>query len=373
MPSWIRRASRPQGRAGGWLIKLFVSVRSTTPGVPSLDVPPLLIQEGDSFGLSWNKKFTMVSKAHMRRFPYALLLFSIIFAPLSIGDSLGFQTESQAPSPDAANDTFTLQVAVRLVEIPVLVRMAGGEAAADNLQQSNFEVFEDNVPQDILLFKHEDKPIRIGIVLNTSDIPGRKERIDSATTSFIRASNPSNNTFILNFDGASYYRQSQFHRGIADLVEAFVETPDVASQNAGTGVRKAALLIADVDGNSSGLLNNGLASLLRFLQESNDILIYAVGLQTDNGKPASKTVRESFIQIAEKTGGEAFFPKSVDELPEICNQVARDLRNQYTLGYSPKNTKNDGSWRAIRVFVTSPTPGQVPIVRARQGYLAPTQ
>ena len=309
----------------------------------------------------------------MRRFSHARLLFLVSFAPLSLGSPFVFQTESQSPSPDAAHDIFKLEVAVRLVEIPVIVRMAAGDSAADNLQQSNFEVFEDDVPQDILLFEHEDKPIRMGIVLNTGNIPGRNERIDSATASFIRASNPSNNTFILNFDGASYYKQSQFHQGIAELVEAFVETPDVALQNAGTGVRKAALLIADVDGNSSGLLNNGLASLLRFLQESNDVLIYAIGLQAENGKPPSKAVRESFVQIAEKTGGEAFFPKSVDELPEICKQVAGDLRNQYTLGYSPKNTKNDGSWRTIRLSVASPTSAQVPIVRARQGYLAPTQ
>jgi Ca-activated chloride channel family protein len=309
----------------------------------------------------------------MRRFPFALLLLLLSFAPVSASDPFVMQAETQASAPDGANDVFTLNVAVRLVEIPVLVRTAGGELAADNLQQSNFEVFEDNVAQDILLFKHEDTPLRIGIVLNTANIAGRRDRIDGAASSFIRASNPSSKTFSLNFDGASYYKQPQFHRGIADLADAFVETPDVAKQNAGTGVRKAALLIADVDGNDSRLLNNGLSSLLRFLQESNDILIYAVGLQAENGKPASKAVRENFIQIAERTGGEAYFPKSVDELPEICKQIARDLRNQYTLGYSPKNKNNDGSWRSIRVSVISPPLGPKPIVRARQGYVAPTQ
>jgi hypothetical protein len=284
------------------------------------------------------------------------------------------QASAQASARDGANDVFTIKTAVQLVEIPVLVRTADGEMTADYLQQSNFEVFEDNVAQDILLFKHEDTPVRIGIVLNTGNIPGRNERIDGATSTFIRASNPNNKTFILNFGAASYYKQPQFHRGIADFVDAFVEIPDDANR-AGKefGVRRAALLIAEVDGNSSGLFNNGLASLLTFIQESNDIMVYAVGLQAENGKPASKTVRGNFDQIAEKTGGAAYFPKSVDELPEICRQIAHELRNQYMLGYSPKNTNNDGSWRAIRVSLTSPQLGPKVVVRARQGYVAPSE
>jgi Ca-activated chloride channel homolog len=309
----------------------------------------------------------------MRRLPSVLLLFFLSFPPVSASNSHSARAATQDASPDAPNADFKLSLSVRLVEVPVFVRIAGGGMAADNLQQSNFEVFEDNVAQDIVLFKHEDKPIRVGIVLNTGNFPERMERIDSAASSFIRASNPTNKTFILNFDGASYYRRSQFQRGITDLVEAFVETRDSAARSAASGVRKAALLIADVDGNSSSLLNNGLASLLKFLQESDDIVIYAVGLQAENGKPASKTVRESFVQIAERTGGEAYFPKSVDELPEICKQIAQDLRNQYTLGYTPKNRNTDGSWRTIRVSVISPPSGLKPIVRARQGYLAPLE
>jgi len=129
--------------------------------------------------------------------------------------------------PSRTRRSRSIAKSVRLVEIPVSVRTAAGGMAANSLQQSNFEVFEDNVAQDILLFRHEDTPLRIGIVLNTGNIPGRKERIDSAASSFIRESNPSNKTFVLNFDGASYYRQPQFHRGIADLVDAFVETPGV--------------------------------------------------------------------------------------------------------------------------------------------------
>jgi len=314
-----------------------------------------------------------VSKADMRHFSLPLFVFALGFVTVATSDPSRRQGAAQATAPDGARDVFTIETTARLVEIPVLVRTAGGEMTADNLQQSNFEVYEDNVAQDILLFKHEDTPVRIGIVLNTGNIPGRKERIDSAASTFIRASNPSNKTFILNFGGGTYYKQPQFHGAIADLVEAFVETPDVALRNAGAGVRKAALLIADVDGNSSGLLNNGLASLLKFIQESNDITVYAVGLQAENGKPASKTVRDNFVQIAERTGGAAYFPKSIDELPEICGQIAHELRNQYMLGYSPKNANYDGSWRAIRVSVIPPSLGQKVIVRARQGYMAPTR
>ncbi len=282
---------------------------------------------------------------------------------------------AQQAVSDDANEPFALNIGVRLVEVPVTVRSPGGKMSIDNLQRSNFEVFEDGLAQEITLFKHEDTPLRIGLVFRVGNMPERKERVESAASSFIRESNPNNKTFILDFDSAAYYRRTQFNQGISDMVESFVDIPVGPGRNAETQVnlKKAVLVIASVDGNDSALAGNGISSLLNYLKESNNITVYAVGLQVENGKPASKAVREGFTQVAEKTGGEAYFPDSVDELRDIFQRIAHDLRNRYTLGYSPKNTKTDGTWRVIRVSVLGTSSEPRPVVRAKQGYAAPVE
>jgi len=291
------------------------------------------------------------------------------------GASRAMPAAPQQAASDDVNEPFELNIGVRLVEIPVAVRSVGGAMSIDNLQRSNFEVFEDGVAQEITLFKHEDTPLRIGLVFRVGNMPERKERIESAAASFIRESNPNNKTFTLDFDSAAYYRRTQFNQGISEMVESFVDAPVGPGRIAETqaNLKKAVLVIAGVDGNDSALTGNGISSLLNYLKESNDITVYAVGLQVENGKPASKAVRDSFTQIAEKTGGEAYFPASVDQLRDIFQRIAHDLRNRYTLGYSPKNTKTDGTWREIRVSVISPPSEPRPVVRAKQGYTAPAE
>jgi hypothetical protein len=118
---------------------------------------------------------------------------------------------------------------------------------------------------------------------------------------------------------------------------------------------------------------------IEHIRESKDVTIYSIGLLEENdergglfGKSPAKKAKDDLTKISEMTGGEAYFPKSIDEVTEICKKIARDLRNQYTIGYTPSNTKNDGGDRAIRVAVTPP-PGTAKInIRARSGYTAPT-
>jgi VWFA-related protein len=115
------------------------------------------------------------------------------------------------------------------------------------------------------------------------------------------------------------------------------------------------------------------------IRASKDVTIYAIGLLEENdfrgglfGKSPSKKACENLRKIAELSSGEAYFPKSVEEVSAICSKIARELRSQYTLGYSPKNTKNDGGYRSIRVNVTPP-PGTPKLdVRTKPGYTATT-
>jgi Ca-activated chloride channel family protein len=144
--------------------------------------------------------------------------------------------------------------------------------------------------------------------------------------------------------------------------------------------KKALLIISDGE-DSSSTLKGGYESLLKHVRSNaRDVTIFAVGLlEQDDQRPGglfgrntpSKKARAALEEIAALTGGQAFFPKSVDEVEEICRRIARDLRNQYTVGYNPKNTKLDGTWREISVVVNPPRGTPKANVRTKQGYFAP--
>jgi Ca-activated chloride channel homolog len=293
--------------------------------------------------------------------------------------------QSGQKPPDDGN--FTLNVNVQLVQIPVTVTSKDGKLV-DNLPQSSFQVFEDNVQQEITLFKHEDVPLSLGLVIdNSGSMRNKRQRVNSAALTFVRESNPDDETFIVDFDDEAVLRQ-QFTRSMADLVDALadINTQGETALNdavylsldqvrTGSRDKKALLLISDGEDNKS---KYGINKLLEHIKESRDVTIYAIGLLEENddrgglfSKSPSKRAKEDLTKIAEITGGEAYFPKTVDEVSEICKHIARDLRNQYTLGYSPKNTKTDGGDRTIRVNVTPPAGVSKINVRAKTTYKAP--
>jgi len=273
-----------------------------------------------------------------------------------------------AQSPSSGAGEFTLSVRTRLVEIPVTVRSADG-ATIDGLLPSNFEVFEDDVRQDITLFKHEDTPIRAGVVISGyRGLPDMKAAVENAASIFIRESNPNNKTFTVDFYGAYSFRKREFSESIHALVEAFIEVDTFrrAPPVAGAGsTRKAVVVITEGDGGFSEV-----SQLLSYLKDARDVAIYPIGLLDEKQKATAKTTRERLTEAANLTGGEAFFPMSVEEVAGICRRIAHNLRNQYTLGYSPKNGNNNGTWRSIRVTVTAPQLAGRPVVRAKQGYVS---
>jgi VWFA-related protein len=274
------------------------------------------------------------------------------------------------------------------VQIPVSVTTKEGKTL-DNLAQSNFQIFEDNVQQQITLFKHEDVPLSLGLVIdNSGSMRNKRQRVNTAALTFVRESNSDDETFIVDFDDEAFLRQ-QFTGSMSDLVDALsdINTQGETAMNdavyvsldyirKGSRDKKALLVITDGEDNKS---KYGINKLMEHIRQSKDVTIYAIGLLEENdergglfGKSPAKKAKDDLTKISEMTGGEAYFPKSVDEVNEICKKIARDLRNQYTIGYSPTNTKNDGGDRAIRVSVIPP-PGATKInIRARSGYTAPT-
>jgi VWFA-related protein len=285
------------------------------------------------------------------------------------------------------NQDFTLSVDVELVQLPISVLDAKGRPV-DGLTKDNFQIFEDNGLQQIKLFRHEDIPLSLGLVIdNSGSMRNKRERVNSAALSFVRESNPEDETFIVNFDDSAYLEQD-FTGSIGDLIDALDQLDtrgetalydavylSVDHVKAGKKDKKALLLISDGEDNVS---KYGLNKVVEALRESK-VTLYAIGLLEDNDqrgglfkKPPSKKARENLEKFAEITGGQAYFPKSLDEVEEIVKDIAHDLRNHYTIGYTPTNRKMDGSWREIRVKVNPPKSVSKISVRTKQGYYAPT-
>jgi Ca-activated chloride channel homolog len=284
------------------------------------------------------------------------------------------------------NQDFTLSVDVELVQLPISVLDKEGRPV-NGLLKDHFQVFEDNALQQIKLFRHEDIPLSLGLVIdNSGSMRNKRERVNSAALSFVRESNPEDETFIVNFDDAAYLEQD-FTGSIGDLIDA-LDNLDTRGETAlydavylsvdhvkaGKKDKKALLLISDGEDNVS---KYGLNKVMEALRESK-VTLYAIGLLEDNDqrgglfkKPPSKKAKEALQKFAEMTGGQAYFPKSLDEVEDLVKDIAHDLRNHYTIGYTPSNRKLDGSWREIRVKVNPPKNVSKVTVRTKQGYYAP--
>jgi VWFA-related protein len=284
------------------------------------------------------------------------------------------------------NNDFTLSVDVELVQLPISVLDKDGRPV-DGLTKDHFQVFEDNMLQEIKLFKHEDIPLSLGLVIdNSGSMRNKRERVNSSALSFVRESNPEDETFIVNFDDAAYLEQD-FTGSIGDLIDA-LDNLDTRGETAlydaiylsvdhvkkGKMDKKAILLISDGEDNVS---KYGFNKVFEALRESK-VTLYAIGLLEENDqrgglfkKPPSKKAKENLQKFAEITGGQAYFPKSLDEVDDLVKDIAHDLRNHYTVGYTPSNRKLDGTWREVRVKVNPPKNVSKVTVRTKQGYYAP--
>jgi VWFA-related protein len=282
---------------------------------------------------------------------------------------------------------FTINVDVELVQLPVSVLDKDGRPV-NGLVQDHFQIFEDKILQQISLFKHEDVPLSLGLVIdNSGSMRNKRERVNSAALSFVRESNPEDETFIVNFDDTAYLEQ-EFTGSIGDLMDA-LDNLDTRGETAlydavylsvehvkgGDKDKKALLLISDGEDNTS---KYGFNPTLELLRESK-VTLYAIGLLEENDqrgglfrKSPSKKAKEALEEFAEATGGQAYFPKTLDEVEEICRRIAHDLRNHYTLGYSPTNRNLDGTWRTVDVKLVNPPKSISKVnIRTKPGYYAP--
>jgi VWFA-related protein len=246
-----------------------------------------------------------------------------------------------------------------------------------NLDKAAFTVLEDGKPQNIVSFRHEDIPVAMGVVIdNSGSMREKRDRVNKAAINLVKASNPQDEVFIVNFND-EYYLDQDFTadlnkmrealekvdtRGGTALYDAVVASADHLKKN-GKLDKKVLLVVTDGEDNES---QESLEQAIRRLQEENGPTVYAIGLL---GEEKQRRARKALQFMAEKTGGIAFFPRTLDQVDEISRQVAHDIRNQYTIGYKPTNPKSSGGYRAIKVDAKAKGYGKL-TVRTKSGYYA---
>ena len=245
------------------------------------------------------------------------------------------------------------------------------------LDKNAFSVFEDGKPQVIKSFRHEDIPISLGIVIdNSGSMREKRAKVNKAALNLVRASNPQDEVFVVNFSDEFFLDQpftSKINllqsalekyetRGGTALYDAVVASADELKRH-GKLQKKILFVVTDGEDDAS---RESLEQAVRMLQEENGPTVYAIGLLGDERQRRAKRALQT---ISERTGGIAFFPRTLDEVDQISSAVARDIRNQYTIGYKPTTPKSAGGYRAIRVEARASGHGKL-TVRTRSGYYA---
>lgn len=246
------------------------------------------------------------------------------------------------------------------------------------LKSRDFQVWEDGVPQTIDSFQHQDLPVSMGILVdNSGSMHDKREAVNAAALQLVRMSNSHDAAFIVNFSDHAYLDQDftsnidALQRGLSHfdtksttaLYDAVVASADELSRHA-TEPKQVLLIITDGADNASRL---SLQQAIRRVQNIGGPVVYSIGLLFGNDKAEAQRARSALEALSNETGGLAFFPKSLDDVGEIAGEVARDIRDSYTIGYHSTKPASLGGYRRVRVEAKARNHGRL-IVRTRRGY-----
>ena len=313
-------------------------------------------------------------------------VFSLFFAVSSVAQdpppSIPIPSK-QPPPPGQASGSqgSTIKVGVNLVVLHTTVLDDRGRFA-DGLKPENFRVFEDKTEQKVSVFKREDVPVSMGLVIdNSGSMRDKRARVNEAAVTLVQASNPQDEAFVVNFNDDYYLDlDKDFTSSVPELKEALERIDSrgsTALYDAVIGsldhLKKAhkdkhvLLVVTDGEDNTS---RNSLEKAIKEIQKT-DTVIYTIGLLSEEKGKAKTKAKKALKEIADASGGLAYFPENVEDVHNICDQVAHDIRNQYILGYYPTNFRSDGTYRAVNVEVIPPRGHGKLIARTRNGYYAP--
>jgi Ca-activated chloride channel homolog len=274
--------------------------------------------------------------------------------PQTTGAPAPEQPAGQPPVDDSALFVFKKQVQEVVLHAIVVDDQ---RRLVTNLDRPAFTAFEDGVPQATTAFHRDDVPVALGIVIdNSGSMREKREKVNQAVLNLIRASNRSDETFVVNFSQDSYLDQD-FTSDISLLQQALQKASTKGStalydaivasaihlKNDNRVERKILLVITDGRDNAS---QQTLDEAIRHLQGENGPTLYAIGLLGDELHQSDSGALQSLAKV---TGGVAYFPKSLDEVDDIARTVARDIHSQYTIAYKPTNHSHTAKYRVIEV------------------------
>ena len=283
------------------------------------------------------------------------------------------QQQGQAPSTED-NGVYVFRAQVQEVVLHATV-VDDKRHMVNNLTRNDFQVWENGAPQKITSFRREDIPVAVGIVIdNSGSMRDKRPAVNQAALNFVRSSNPNDEVCVVNFND-EYYLDQDFtgqipllkealerieSRGGTALYDAVVATAEHLKKNAKLE-KRVILVVTDGEDNAS---RESLEAAIRRLQAQNGPVVYSIGLLGDeHARRAQRALKE----MAEDTGGVSFFPKDLTEVDAITQEVAHDIRNQYTIGYKPSTPQSQGGYRSIKVEARAPGYKHLQ-VRTRSGY-----
>jgi Ca-activated chloride channel homolog len=284
-----------------------------------------------------------------------------------------------APQPNPVGP-YVIRTNVDLVVLRATVRDRKG-APVSGLSKDNFQVYEDKVLQQIESFSHEDIPVTVGLVMdNSGSMRPKRSDVISAALGFVRSSNPQDQMFVVNFNehvsmglpanlpftNNPDQLEPALFRSVLTGMTALYDAVAVALEQLQKGKWDKKVLIVVSDGGDNASKRN-LAQVMSLVNRSNAV-IYTLGIYDETDEDRNPHVLK---HLSGASGGEAFFPKTLQDVLPICEQIAHDIRSQYTLTFVPPNKKQDGAYRAIEVKARE-TPGNRRLsVSTRAGYSAP--
>jgi Ca-activated chloride channel homolog len=283
-----------------------------------------------------------------------------------------------APVQKGQNNIYTFRRDVDEVLLNCTVVDEKGKLVKD-LNRGDFRVWEDDVSQTIASFQQQDLPVSMGLLVdNSGSMRDKRAAVNTAALDLIRASNPQDAAFVVNFSDDAFIDQdftsnvSLLEKGLEHvdskggtaLYDAVFASANELARHA-KQPKQVLLIITDGEDNASRLT---LEQTIRRVQDLGGPVVYSIGLLFDNdNKEKVRRAKAALDMLSAETGGIAYFPKSLEAVDEIAGEVARDIRNQYTIGYHSTKAASLGRYRTVRVEAEARGHGKL-IVRTRKGY-----
>jgi Ca-activated chloride channel family protein len=275
-----------------------------------------------------------------------------------------------------------IRMNVDMVLVPITVTDPMNRLVT-GLEKEDFNIYENNGEQKIATFASEDAPVSIGIIFDLSgSMTSKLIRARESILQFIKTANPEDEFFVIGFNDRPELIED-FTNSVEDIQARLATVRSghrtalldaiyfgVEKMKEARHQRKALLVVSDGGDNRSRYTEGEVRAQVR----ESDVQIYSIGIfDPYAATPEERTGPQLLNDLSEETGGRLYRVDDLSEMGDIAEKISTELRNQYVIGYTPKDLHRDGKWRKVKVKL-NPPPGLPPLtVHARTGYYAPLQ